>query len=383
LLTSLNHTQTASYSHASPLRWNAPRQGFARWGVARPRELNIALCVPLGGAAGLWGPSALSCSRLAVAELNRDSGIAGRACRLITVDAADHAADIEDILIDLVGSGDVDAIVGMHTSAVRQRIVRAVGGQVPFVYTPLYEGGENTPGVFAIGETSSRQLQPAIQWLSKHRHPKRWFAVGNDYIWPRASHALARQYIAGVGSALVGETYVPFGTADYSEVLDQLRSSRADAVLLSLIGQDAIDFNRAFGRDRPANSMLRLSCALGENELLGIGADNTENLYVVCGYFANLDTDTNLAFKERYYSHFGERAPTLSTFGQSTYEGVHFLAALLGGDWNSPARWADMGKAPMAYQSAREAAYAGGGVNHTPIYLARAEGHVFRVITRL
>lgn len=341
------------------------------------------MCVPLGGAAGLWGPSALSCSRLAVAELNRDSGIGGRACRLITVDAADNASDIEDILIDLVGSGEVDAIIGMHTSAVRQRIVQAVGGQVPFVYTPLYEGGENTPGVFAIGETSSRQLQPAIQWLGKHRRPKRWFAVGNDYVWPRASHALARQYIAGVGSELVGETYVPFGTADYSEVLDQLRSSRADAVLLSLIGQDAIDFNRAFGRDRLSNSMLRLSCAVGENELLGIGADNTEDLYVVCGYFANLDTDTNLAFKERYYSHFGERAPTLSTFGQSTYEGVHFLAALLGGDWDSPAHWADMGKAPMAYQSAREAAYAGGGVNHTPIYMARAEGHVFRVITRL
>ena len=329
----------------------------------------------------MWGPSALSCSRLAVAELNRDNGIAGKACRLITVGAADHALDIEDILIDLVSSGEVDAIIGMHTSAVRQRIVRAVGGQVPFVYTPMYEGGESTPGVFAIGETSSRALQPAIQWLDERRQPKRWFAVGNDYIWPRASHALARQYISGLGSELVGETYVPFGTSDYSEVLDQMRNNRADAVLLSLIGQDAIDFNRAFGRDRLSRSMLRLSCAIGENELLGIGADNTENLYVVCGYFAALDTDSNLAFKERYYSHFGERAPTLSTFGQSTYEGVHFLAALLGGDRDSPAHRADMGKAPMAYQSARQAAYAGCGVNHTPIYLARAEGHVFQVIT--
>ena len=377
-MTSFNHTASAS-----PLRWNAPRSSPARWGVAGPQELNIALCVPLGGAAGLWGPSALSCSRLAVAELNRDGGIDGRTCRLITVDAADHAPNIEETLIELVGSGDVDAIIGMHTSAVRQRIVRAVGGQVPFVYTPLYEGGETTPGVFAIGETASRQLQPAIQWLNKHKQPKRWFAVGNDYIWPRVSHALARQYIAGVGSALVGETYVPFGTADYSEVLDQLRSSRADAVLLSLIGQDAIDFNRAFGRDRLSNSMLRLSCAIGENELLGIGADSTENLFVVCGYFANLDTDSNLAFKERYYNHFGERAPTLSTFGQSTYEGVHFLAALLGCGSRSTAYWTDMGKAPMAYQSARDAAYVGGGVNHTPIYLARADGHVFRVITRL
>jgi urea transport system substrate-binding protein len=367
---------------AIPARWNAPPRAWQRSVGIQP-ELNIALCVPLGGTAGIWGPSALSCARLAVAELNRHSGIAGQHCRLVTINASDDSPDIEETLLDLVGSGDVDALVGMHTSAVRQRIVRAVGGQVPFVYAPLYEGGEDTPGVFAIGETSSRQLQPAIQWLHKYRRPKRWLAVGNDYIWPRASHALARQYIADAGSTLVGEIYVPFGTVDYSEVLDQMRSTRADAVLISLIGQDAVEFNRAFGRDRFSNSVLRLSCAIGENELLGIGAENTENLYVACGYFAALDTDTNLAFKERYYNHFGERAPTLSTFGQSTYEGVHFLAALLGGNWDSSAHWVDMGKAPMAYQSARDAAYAGGGVNHTPIYLARAEGNVFRVITRL
>ena len=59
-----------------------------------------------------------------------------------------------------MGSGDVDALVGMHTSPVRQRIVRAVGGQLPFVYTPLYEGGERTPGVFAIGETRAPAVAP-------------------------------------------------------------------------------------------------------------------------------------------------------------------------------------------------------------------------------
>jgi hypothetical protein len=35
-----------------------------------------------------------------------------------------------------------------------------------------------------------------------------------------------------------------------------------------------------------------------------------------------------VAIKERY-TLFGERAPTPNALGQSTYEGVHFLAALL------------------------------------------------------
>jgi ABC-type branched-subunit amino acid transport system substrate-binding protein len=346
-------------------------------------ELSIALCVPLGGTAGIWGPSALASARLAVAELNRGSGMAGQSCRLLTVNAADDAPDIEATLTDLVVSGDVDAVIGMHTSAVRQRILRAVGGQIPFVYTPLYEGGESTPQVFAIGETTERQLRPAIHWLGRHRRPKRWFAVGNDYVWPRVSHRMARTYIAETGAAMVGDSYVPIGTVDFSEVLDRLRQARADAVLISLVGQDAVEFNRAFGRAGLSRSVMRLSPAVGENELLGIGADHSEDLFVACGYFASLDTDANLAFKERYRAHFGERAPTLNTFGQSTYEGVHFLAELLAQAYRSPLGWQRMGQAPLTYASAREASYDGPGTSCTPIYLARAEGNTFRVITRL
>ncbi|HET7155917.1 MAG TPA: ABC transporter substrate-binding protein, partial [Hyphomicrobiaceae bacterium] len=159
------------------------------------QELQIALCVPLGGTAGIWGPSAMASAKLAVAELNREAGIGGRSCRLLTINAADDSPDIEATLIELVQAGDIDAIIGMHTSAVRQRIQRAVGGQIPFIYTPLYEGGESTPGVFAIGETTARQLQPAIHWLGQRKRPRRWFAIGNDYVWPHVSHRMARGYI--------------------------------------------------------------------------------------------------------------------------------------------------------------------------------------------
>ena len=358
-------------------------QGSALSRPVEPRhDITVALCVPLGGTAGIWGPSAMASARLAAAELNRESGIVGRGCRLLTVNAADDAPDIEQTLMELVEAGEIDALIGMHTSAVRQRILAAVGGHIPIVYTPLYEGGETTPGVFAIGEVTARQLQPALHWLGQHRQPRRWLAVGNDYVWPHVSHRQARPYIAEAGGEMVAETYVPFGTSDYSEVLEQIRTCSADAVLVSLVGQDAVDFNRAFGRAGLSNSVLRLSCAIGENELLGIGADNADDLYVSSGYFATLDTDANLAFKERYRDHFGERAPTLNTFGQSTYEGVHFLAALLGQALRSPDDWARLGQSPLAYRSARNARYDGGGVSCTPIYLARAEGHSFRVIAR-
>ena len=204
--------------------------------------------------------------------------------------------------------------------------------------------------------------------------------VGNDYVWPRVSHRIAADCIVAGGGEVVGETYVPFGVDDYSQVLDQLRRTRADAVLISMVGQDAIDFNRAFGRAGLGPRVLRLSCAIEENQLLAIGAQNTENLHVALGYFAALQTDANLSFKERYRARFGARAPTLNSIGQSVYEGVHFLATLLGDE--SPAIGGSPGRRPLPYASARTALYIGAGASQAPMYLAAAEGHSFRVLTR-
>jgi len=349
--------------------------------------MTVALCVPIGGAAGLWAPCALAAAQLAVDELNATSGIAGRPCRLLTINAGDDARELESALTALVDDGATDALVGMHTSAVRLDLLKVVGGKIPFVYTPLYEGGERTPGVFAIGEITPRQLRPAIGWISEQRRPKRWFFVGNDYVWPRATHRLAHRCVTEAGASVVGDVYLPFGSGDYGEVLDAIRRQRADAVLISLIGQDTIEFNRAFGEAGLDTRIVRLSCALGENELLGIGARNTANLYVASGYFSSLPTDANLGFKERYRGRYGARAPTLDTFGQSTYEGIHFLAALIDDARRrhlpEHAGLAQLGIAPLAYRSARGAAYAGGRVNRVPIYLARADGHHFEVLSPL
>jgi urea transport system substrate-binding protein len=349
--------------------------------VRRGLPFIVGLCVPTRGTAGIWGPSCLAAAQLAVDELNRGNGIGGQRCELLVVDASDESPDVERTLIELVLHGEVNSLVGMCISSVRQRIVGAVGGHIPFVYTCLYEGGDSTPGLFAIGETASQQLQPAIVWMSDRALARRWMLVGPDYIWPRVSHQIARRCIAASGGQVVGEAVVPFGSSDYTEVFDRLRKNGADTVLISMVGQDAVEFNRAFARSGLARRILRLSCAIEENQLLAIGAENTENLHVVLGYFASLQTDAAIAFKERYMARFGERAPTLNSIGQSLYEGLHFLGML----FTRRAGMLDVLTAPhprIAYPSARGAVYRGAGDVVAPMYLARAEGHHFRVIAR-
>ena len=337
-------------------------------------EFRVGLCVPLQGSDGIWGPSCIASARLAHDEINQVQGMAGRPCTLRIIDASESALDVGGDIATLVRTGEVDALVGMCISSVRERIAASLKGRVPFVYTPLYEGGPMPPGIFAIGETAERQLLPSIAWLSRLHGARRWALIGNDYIWPRVSHQIARQAVVGQGGKVVAERFVPFGFSDFDALIDQLRSAQVDAVLLTMIGQDAVDFNRAFGRAGLSCRMVRLSCAIEENQLLAIGAGNTDRLFVALGYFDALQTDANLAFKERYRARFGDRAPVINSIGQSLYEGMHYLAALL-------ERKAD--GAGQCHRSARGAAGGNVGRELAPIYLAEAEGHAFRVVTRL
>lgn len=351
---------------------------FEGQAVGGQDPIRIGLFVPTSGAAGIWGPSAIACARLAADELNRFRGIVGREVELTVVDAASENRQLRAHAARLLDDGALDAVVGMHLSSVRKALLPVLGGRLPYIYTPLYEGGERHPGVYTIGETPMHQLVPALATLSESSTPTRWALIGNDYVWPRVSHRYARFVLGRLACEVVHESLLPLGCADYEPTVAQLAASGAHAVLLSLIGQDAIDFNRIFAARRLAGRIRRLSCAIEENELLAIGADATEELYVAGSYFASLPTDANLAFQERYRRRLGARAPTLNALGQSTYEGVHFLAALLG-----------RGARPLAagetlrFQSARNALWRGNDSLSCPVYLARAEGHALHVVRTL
>ena len=354
------------------------RRAGARLAAESGADFVVGLLVPINGSAGIWGPSSIACAQLAQAEINAAGGVLERRIRLRVIDSSDEALEVGSVTAELMHSGAIDAIVGMHTSQVRQRVLRDVARQIPYVYTPLYEGGERTPGVFALGETPEQQLRPAIEHLMARYRARRWMFIGNDYCWPRVSHRLAARYRRDRGGELLADRYLPFGVEDFAELLDEVRRLRPQALLLSLVGQDAVQFNRAFGDAGLARDVFRLSCAIEENGLLAIGADNTDGLFVSSGYFASLDNDANMAFKERYHNHFGQRAPTLNALGQSTYEGVHFMAALARRAADDDAPLLGPLPAPLAFKSVRGIRYLGNDRCVHPAYLAEAGGHFFQ-----
>jgi ABC-type branched-subunit amino acid transport system substrate-binding protein len=345
--------------------------------------LVVALVVPLSGSAGVFGPSCELSARLAAGELNDAGGMLGRRVRLLTVDGgrAPHlvAAEVEG----LVALGAIDAVVGWHISAVRRALVPRIAGRVPYDYTAQYEGGEHTPGVFVTGETPVGQLLPAMRLLAESTPVRRWYTVGNDYVWPRMTASAARRYARSCGGAVCDESFVPLGTDDYGGVLERVERSGAHAVLMLLIGEDAVHFNRAFAAYGLHRGVLRLSTHMDENMLLATGAQATDNLWATAGYFESLATAESLEFSGRYAARFGTQAPVLSSLGESCYEGVRLLAALADRAHTLEVRALAGSADGVRYEGPRGPLALRGNHLAQRIYLARADAFDFDIVAQL
>lgn len=352
--------------------------------TAPPRPLGLAFIVPRSGPAGIYGPSCETCGTLAAEEINAAGGILGRELRLRIVDGGRPPAVVAAEIDALLTADEVEAVAGWHISAVRQAVAPVVQGRAPYVYSPLYEGGERTPGVFLAGETPDRQLLPALRWMARELGIRTWFVIGDDYVWPQVSARAARRFARSSPDVrIVDEMFVPLGTDDFAPAVKRVIRSGAHGVLMFLVGSDAVQFNRAFARAGLDRFCVRLSPLMEENMLLAIGAGNTRELYASAGFFETLATSAGLDFSRRYADRFGTSAPVLNSPGESCFEGLTLLAQLAG-------RARSVGLAELCgaadslvYESPRGLVRMAGNHLLQSVYLARAEGLQFDVIAEL
>jgi ABC-type branched-subunit amino acid transport system substrate-binding protein len=344
------------------------------------KSLRIGLLIVQEGPPAIWAPSAQACADLAVHELNRQGGVQGRAVDLVVVDAGPTWRSAAEAARECVDEDQVDAIVGMLPSYARSPVAFAIDGRAPFIYTPQFEGFEGDGRIVTTGETAAELLRPALHWLAEHKHARSFFLCGSDYIWPRTTCAVARNLIQGMGARTLGEMFLKLDPPDFEAVIEAIRRTRPDVVVPYFLGADLVRFNRAFAEAGLHRTTLRYTSGIDETLIYGTDEDATENLYASSAYFGAVRTKNNQAFLERYHTLHGETPPPASAFGQSCYEGVHCLAALVEASGGlTPAHLrAKVGRTRLP-RTARGGEVAGG---RHPIYFAQAQGYAFEVISQ-
>ncbi|MBW4720518.1 substrate-binding domain-containing protein [Saccharothrix obliqua] len=345
-------------------------------------DWRVALVVPLRGPAGLFGPSCEAIADLAARELNAEGGLLGREVSFEVVDGGAEPARVAAELDALITAGRVDAVSGWHISSVRNAVAPVVAGRVPYVYTSLYEGGERRPGIFCCGETPRLQLAPALRWLRDNVGARNWFVVGDDYVWPHTSTAAVRRYARELDLRIAGEAFASLG-GDMAGLVDRVERTPCDGVLMLLVGQDAVEFNRRFAARGLHERLVRFSPLMEENMLLASGFGATRNLFVSAAYFRSMVNADAMDLLGRYVGLHGPDAPALNNAAESCYEGLRALAALV--RRAGTARLPELNAAidGVAYHGPRGTVEFRGQQANQYVHLAVADGFDFDVVTRL
>ena len=364
-------------------------------GATQPTEFRVALALPRRGPAGIFGLECRAAAELAAAEIDASGGVAGRTVQFVHVDAGGDPSTTAATITALLDAGSIDAVTGWHLSNARQAIAKVVGGRVPYVYAAAYEGGECSDGVLCSGEVPGDQILASLQWLRTETRLRRWFIVGNDYVWPRGTAAATRAGLQDTDISILGERFLPLDTDDpavWDRVLGEVVRSGAEGVMTLLVGSDAVRFNRAFGRKGLDATITRFSPFTDETVILASGADATANLFISAGWFAGLGSASAAEFTAGFARAFdlvngtallGESAaPPPGTMAETTYSAVHLLAGIASTSiptvrdarrafrkwgWDSPHGPVDLDR---------------GSARH-PVHLAQARGVELDVIARV
>lgn len=347
------------------------------------RPVRIALLAPTSGPTGMYGASCHACAELAVEQINATTGMLGRPVELVRVDAGRDPRVVAEDVARLVDTGAVDAIAGWHISSVRNAVTARVGGRVLYAYAAMHEGRDQTPGVYLLGERPANQVLPAARRLADELGIRRWSLIGNDYVFPRVSAVVTRAGLAKFGARVVSERYVPLGTRDFSAALAEIAHTEAEGVLMFLMGEDAVHFNRAFAREPWSRGIVRLSPVVEEHILRSAGAASNTDLYASAAYFDGVPTLAAQPFARAYAARYGGAAAPLSAISESCYEAILFLAVVAARQGSLSVEAAARLQDGEEYLSPRGVLRLRGNLVEQEVYLAQAVGATFDLIDPL
>jgi branched-chain amino acid transport system substrate-binding protein len=289
--------------------------------------IKIGMISFLSGAGAPWATSLKSAGELAVKEVNDKGGVLGRKVELIINDSNTDPATANTLVKSLIEKDQISALFAADTSATRNALYPIINkAAIPFFYTIVYEGGEYNKYMYVNGALPKQILGPVIPYLAKNENAKKWFAVGNDYVFPQKTAEAAKALVEKSGGSMAGQEFTPLGTSDFSPILAKIKAAQPDFVLQVLVGSDAVSFIKQFKAAGLDAKTKILAVAVEENSVQAMGPA-AEGIFTTGEYFQAIDTPENKAFIENYKKAYGADAKLQTFMSIGIYEAVHMWAA--------------------------------------------------------
>jgi urea transport system substrate-binding protein len=320
---------------------------YARLRLARQLPLRVGILHSLHGTMSLSEAPLIDAYRMAADEINANGGVLGRRIELVEADGKSDPAIFEREAERLITEERVSAIFGCWTSASHRTVKPVVEKYQHVLFYPVeYEGLVDIGHVVYTGALPNQQVIPGVTWLYL-QGKRRFYLVGSDYVFPRCANAIAKEQIKALGGEVVGDTYLPLGSAAVDDVIADIVKTKPDAILNTINGDSVLPF---FKKLRAAGitpeKIPTMSTSIGENELNAknmkliqdiaaqgglanagylLDVADTVGDYAVWNYFQTLPGAQNNEFVSRFKARYGSDR-VLSDPMEAAYFGVYLWA---------------------------------------------------------
>ena len=297
------------------------------------KPIRLGLMSPLTGLVSIYGQEIAWAGRIACDEVNAAGGVLGRKLELVVEDDGslpETAVPAAERLLDEHGC---TALIGNLLSNSRIAVAGQVAEvrQVPYLNFSFYEGSIQSRYFFHFAALPNQQIEPMIPYMARAIGPKMFFA-GSNYEWPRGSIDAATRALRDLGGDVVGEEYLPLGSAPIDKLLDRVRRSGADVFVPYFAGSEQA---RLLTRFSQLGLKRRMAVVMGhydEAMAATLAPEVREGFYSCNTYFMALDTPANrryltaLAALPGVSGIWPDGNGVLTNFGEGVYLCVHAFA---------------------------------------------------------
>jgi urea transport system substrate-binding protein len=286
----------------------------------------IGWIASFSGIGSAWSESGTRGMELAVDAINAGD-LAGKPVKFITADDGTDPKTAADVCARLVLQDKVDAIVGFEPTPSRLACNQAaLKAHIPYVAATGTAGDVCFPNMITVGVISNQMVGPLVGYFAKSG-AKRFYLIGSDYSTPRGTMKMAQSVIAASGGEVVGQSFAPMGTPDFSAQFAKIAEAKPDAILVNIVGTDDLTFHKQFGSDPRVSAIRRGDLLLFESVAHVLGLTG-KGIVAVGNYFATIKSPANDAFRAAFAKRFGNKFnPDANTV--NAYNGMLLLAPAL------------------------------------------------------
>ncbi len=267
---------------------------------------------------------------LAISEINEQGGINGYPIETVYYDPASDASAFGQYAKRMMVEDGISTIFGCYSSSSRKSVVPIVERLNGLLWYPtVYEGFEFSTNVIYTGAAPNQNCIELCNFLMK-QFGNRFYFVGTDYVYPRVSNKIVRDFVTSNGGEVVGEKYVDLTAQhhDYSPIMRDIHNVKPDIIFSTVVGKSTADFYQSyvdFGFNPKVMPIASLTTT--EAEIRAMGTDVGEGHITAAPFFEGINNKASLAFTKRYKQRYGDE-PT-NTCIETAYFQVHMFAEAL------------------------------------------------------